>query len=327
MERVTLVEHIILSQEAIPHATGELSRILARLSLAGRMLAVEIMRAGFADKLGYTGEINVQGEEVRTLDETANDVFVRVFRTMDLISSVASEEMEGAHNYETGSRGKYVVFFDPLDGSSNVDVNGSLGSIFSIHRRRSTSGVASTADLLQAGTDQVVAGYVLYGPTTIFVYTAGDSVNCFTLDRSIGEFFLTHAGLKIPNGTGSYSVNEANEAKWQEPVRRIVQDFRTQKSSCGKRSARYVGALVADFHRLLMKGGVYMYPGETKKPDGKLRLLYEAAPLAMIAEVAGGAAIDGRQRVLEIQPKELHQRTPLFIGSRADVEEIRKALA
>jgi fructose-1,6-bisphosphatase I len=208
-----------------------------------------------------------------------------------------------------------------------VDVNGSLGSIFSIHRRRSTSGAASTADLLQAGTDQVVAGYVLYGPTTIFVYTAGDSVNCFTLDRSIGEFFLTHAGLKIPNGTGSYSVNEANEAKWQEPVRRVVQDFRTQKSSCGKRSARYVGALVADFHRLLMKGGVYMYPGETKKPDGKLRLLYEAAPLAMIAEIAGGAAIDGRQRILEIQPKELHQRTPLFIGSRADVEEIRKALA
>ena len=327
MERLTLVEHIIKSQARIPHATGELSRILARLSLAGRMIATEIMRAGFVGKLGFTGETNVQGEQTRTLDQIANETFVRVFDTMDIVSSVASEEMPHAHSYAWDEvSGKYVLFFDPLDGSSNVDVNGSMGSIFSVLRRRKTPGKVSSEDLLQPGRDQVAAGYILYGPSTMFVYTAGATVSGFTLDRSVGEFFMTHPSIKIPEGKGSYSVNEANQAKWPEGVRKAVEAFRTQKTACGPRSARYVGALVADFHRLLVQGGIYMYPGEVKKPEGKLRLMYEANPLAMIAEVAGGAATDGKRRILDIPPAEVHQRCPLFLGSKGDVDEVMKFL-
>jgi fructose-1,6-bisphosphatase I len=327
MERLTLVEHIIKSQAQVPHATGELSRILARLSLAGRMIATEIMRAGFVGKLGYSGETNVQGEQVRTLDQIANQTLVRVFNTMDLVSSVASEEMEHAHSYAWDEvSGKYVLFFDPLDGSSNVDVNGSMGSIFSVLRRRKTPGKVTNEDLLQPGRDQVVAGYILYGPSTMFVYTAGATVSGFTLDRSVGEFFMTHPNIKIPESKGSYSVNESNQSRWPEAVRRAVEAFRTQRTACGPRSSRYVGALVADFHRLLVQGGIYMYPGELKRPDGKLRLMYEANPLAMIVEVAGGAASDGRSRILDIMPADVHQRCPLFIGSKGDVDEVLKFL-
>lgn len=326
MQRFTLVEQFLKDQARTPGATGEFSRILTRLSLAGRMIALEIMRAGFVGKLGLTGSVNVQQEEVRALDVISNEVFIRVFETMDLVTSVASEEMDKEFYYAGDRQGHYVVLFDPLDGSSNVDVNGSMGSIFSIHRRKTGSGRGSLEDFLQKGTEQVAAGYILYGPSTVFVYTAGGAVNGFTLDRAIGEFFLTHPDIQIPKGKGSYAVNEANETKWDARTQELVRRFRLGQTKCGPRSARYVGALVADFHRTLIQGGVYMYPGEVKKKDGKLRMLYEAAPLAMVAKHAGGHATDGRRDILEIQPTELHMRTPLFIGARDDVLEATEFL-
>ncbi|MCC6669682.1 MAG: class 1 fructose-bisphosphatase [Planctomycetes bacterium] len=326
MQRHTLVEQFVHDQAKVPGATGELSRLLSRLSLAGRMIAMEIMRAGFVGRLGLTGDKNVQDEEVRALDVLSNDIFIRVFETVDTVSSIASEEMSDVYYYSGERTGKYVLVFDPLDGSSNVDANGAMGSIFSIHRRCTDGPRATLADFLQPGSEQVAAGYILYGPATMFVYTSGGPVNGFTLDRAIGEFFLTHPGMRIPEGTGSYAVNEANEAKWDERTRAMVQRFRLGQTACGKRSARYVGALVADFHRTLVQGGIYMYPGEAKRKNGKLRLLYEGAPLAMVARQAGGHATDGERPILEVEPAELHQRTPLYIGSRADVEEATRLL-
>jgi fructose-1,6-bisphosphatase I len=225
--------------------------------------------------------------------------------------------------------GRYVLTIDPLDGSGNVDVDGPMGTIFGIYRRHADriGHPAALVDFLQPGRDLVAAGYVLYGPSTMFVYTVGKSVNGFTLDRSIGTFFLTHPEIRIPDGVGIYSVNEANEAHWDEPTRAMVAAFRRQETTCGPRQARYTGALVADVHRTLLKGGVYMYPSTTTKPTGKLRLVYENAPLALVMEHAGGAATDGCRRILEITPSELHQRTPLYIGSAADVAEVEARLA
>lgn len=317
---VTLSEQVIKDQAATA-ASGELSTLLNRLSLAGRMIAREIMRAGFVGKLGVTGDTNVQGEEVRALDVIANDTFTQVFQNIPVVSGLASEEMDDIHVYHEDAGGKYVVIHDPLDGSGNVDINGSMGTIFSIHRRRTAKGKPVLEDFLQQGSEQVAAGYILYGPSTMFVYTTGGPVNGFTLDRTIGTFFLTHPDMRIPEGSGSYAVNEANQEKWDDKTQKMVEAFRTGGTHCGKRAARYIGALVADFHRVLLKGGIYMYPGEAKKPQGKLRLLYENAPLAFIAKNAGGAATDGNQDILTIQPTELHQRTPLMIGSKGDVAE------
>ena len=239
---------------------------------------------------------------------------------------MGSEEMDDVHYFEGNESGKYVVLHDPLDGSGNVDIDGSMGTIFSIHRRKTTD-APSVEDMLQKGSDQVAAGYILYGPATVFVYTVGGPVHGFTLDRSVGAFFLTHPDIQIPEGKGSYACNEANEAKWHEATREMVTKFRAGETECGKRSARYVGALVADFHRTLIQGGIYMYPGQEDRPAGKLRLLYEAAPLAMIAKQAGGHASDGKMPILDIEATELHQRTPLFIGAKADVEEAERLMA
>ncbi len=321
MPRPTLIEHILKRQPS--EATGELSRILARLSLAGRMIAQRILNAGFLGEHGEAGSVNVQGEEQQKLDVLANEIFKRVFETLTSVNALGSEETEGVIYYpDSEDRGKYIVLFDPLDGSGNIDINGSLGSIFSVHRRLGDRGRAELADFLQPGARQVAAGYILYGPATVFVYTVpGQSgVNAFTLDRSIGEFFLTHEDIKIPEGKGSYSVNESNEPKWEPRVRDLVASFRRGETPLGKRSARYTGALVADFHRTLLKGGIFMYPALEGRPRGKLRYLYEASPLALVAENAGGAASDGRVRLLDLKPKELHERCPLYIGSKADVE-------
>jgi fructose-1,6-bisphosphatase I len=327
MTRTTLSEQFVRDQANAPGATGELSSILNRFSLAGRMIASEIMRAGFVGRLGLTGEVNVQNEEVRALDVISNQIFTDVFAHMDLVSSIASEEMEDIHRYEQVRRGKYVVVHDPLDGSGNVDVDGSMGSIFSVYRTKDGSG-GGLADFLQKGADAIAAGYILYGPSTMFVYTAGGGpVNGFTLDRSIGTFFLTHPDMRIPQGKGSYSVNESNEPKWDEKTQAMVRAFRLGKTRCGVRSARYVGALVADFHRTLVRGGIFMYPGEVAKPEGKLRLLYEAAPLALVCRQAGGRATDGRRDILDLQPGKLHQRVPLFLGARGDVDEAMRLLA
>ena len=320
MTRLTLSEQFFRDQ-ASASASGGLSTVLNRFSLLARMLASEIMRAGFVGKLGYTGTTNVQDENVRALDVIANDTMIQVFEHMPMVAAIASEEMEDVHVLPGGESGKYLISVDPLDGSGNVDVAGQMGTIFGIHRRRSAGGTPTLDDFLQPGRELVAAGYVLYGPCTMLVYTAGGPVNGFTLDRSIGTFFLTHPDIRIPEGAGAYAVNEANERKWDEATRAMVRAFRLQETGCGKRSARYAGALVGDFHRTLLKGGVYMYPGEVEKPEGKLRLLYENAPLAFVCERAGGAASDGRQRILDITPTKLHQRTPLYLGSRCDVEE------
>ncbi|MEQ1634642.1 MAG: class 1 fructose-bisphosphatase [Planctomycetota bacterium] len=319
MTRLTLSEQFFRDQ-ALHNASGGLSSVLNRLSLAARMIASEIMRAGFVGKLGYTGTTNVQNEEVRALDVMSDDIVRQVFEKLPFIAGIGSEEMEEVHVVPGGEQGNYVLTVDPLDGSGNVDVDGQMGTIFGIYRR-ATKGPVQMADFQQTGQKLVAAGYVLYGPSTMFVYTAGGPVSGFTLDRSIGTFFLTHPDLKIPEGSGNYSVNEANEAKWDEKTKAMVRAFRMQETKCGKRGARYAGALVGDFHRTLLKGGIYMYPGEVKKPEGKLRLLYENAPLAFVCERAGGMATDGQNRILDIVPGQLHQRTPLYIGSKGDVEE------
>lgn len=325
MIRTTLAEQIGKDQ-ARSKASGELSLLLNRITLGGRLIATEIMRAGLDEKLGKTGDVNVQGEEVKALDVISNEIFLDVFSNIDVVKSMASEEMEDAHYYSGDRAGKYVVMFDPLDGSGNIDVDGSLGTIFSILRRKDPDSVATAEDFYRLGTEQIAAGYILYGPATMFVYTAGSGVNGFTLDRSVGVFFLTHEHMQFPEGGGSYSVNEANEHKWDDKTKAMVRKFRQGKTECGKRSARYVGALVADFHRTLIQGGVYMYPGDSGSPNGKLRLLYEAAPLALVAREAGGAASTGTQDVLDVKPDTLHQRVPLYIGSAPDVEEAVRLL-
>lgn len=323
--RITLSEQFFRDQ-ASASASGGLSTVLNRFSLVARMLASEIMRAGFVGKLGYTGTTNVQDENVRALDVISNDTVLQVFENVPMVAGLASEEMEDLHVFPGGEQGKYVVTTDPLDGSGNVDVAGQMGTIFGIYRRKSAAGPVQLADFLQPGRELVAAGYVLYGPCTMLVYSAGGPVNGFTLDRSIGTFFLTHPNVRIPEGEGSYSVNEANEGKWDGKTQAMVRAFRQQETACGKRAARYAGALVGDFHRTLLKGGIYMYPGEVKKPAGKLRLLYENAPLAFLCEKAGGAASDGKGRILDRVPTELHERTPLYLGSKGDVEEAVRRL-
>lgn len=324
---LTLSEQFFRDQAA-SGASGDLSTVLNRISLAARMLAAEIMRAGFVGKLGLTGDRNVQDEQVRELDIISNDIISQVMQHASMIAGIGSEEVENVFATEGSEHGKYVLTIDPLDGSGNVDVDGALGTIFGIYRRpEHRAGLpADMTDFLQPGRDLVAAGYVLYGPSTMFVYTVGERVHGFTLDRSIGTFFLTHPDIRIPEGSGSYSVNEANEAEWSDEVRGMVAAFRRQESRCGPRQARYTGALVADLHRILLKGGVFMYPPTSSRPDGKLRLLYENAPLAFVATRAGGTATDGHGDILDITPSELHQRTPLYLGSRGDVAEVQRLL-
>lgn len=322
------MSEVFFRDQATARARGDLSTILNRVSLVARMVAAEIMRAGFVGKLGLTGDTNVQDEQVRELDLIANDIVNRVMDRAPMVAGIASEEMPDAYAMEGSEGARYVLSIDPLDGSGNVDVDGAMGTIFGVHRRRDDriGQPAETEDFLQPGCDLVAAGYILYGPSTMFVYTVGGDVNGFTLDRTIGTFFLTHPGIRIPDGTGCYAVNEANETQWDESTRTMVAAFRTQATECGPRQARYSGALVADVHRTLLKGGVFLYPATRSRPEGKLRLLYENSPLAFVVERAGGAATDGRQRILDITPSELHQRTPLFIGSRGDVAEVHRLL-
>ncbi|HLU39495.1 MAG TPA: class 1 fructose-bisphosphatase [Planctomycetota bacterium] len=327
---VTLGEQFIIDQQAkVPGATGVLSTVINRISLAGRMIALEIMRAGFVGKLGLTGDVNVQDEEVRALDAISNEIFQRVFANMHVVHAMASEEMEDIAFVDGGADGKYLILYDPLDGSGNVEVDGPMGTIFSVLRRPDDGRKATVDDFLRKGSEQVAAGYILYGPATMFVYTVGGGkVHGFTLDRAIGTFFVTHPDIRFPEDgkKASYAVNEANASKWPAATRRMVEAFRNGETRCGKRAARYSGALVFDFHRTLLQGGIYMYPGEEKKPEGKLRLLYEANPLAMVARHAGGMATDGEREILDLQPTKLHQRCPLFIGSRADVEEAMRLM-
>ncbi|MCB0772226.1 MAG: class 1 fructose-bisphosphatase [Flavobacteriales bacterium] len=315
----TLSEFIIEREKDFPFATGDLSQLLTSIRLAAKLVNREVNKAGLVtDILGATDQHNIQGEQQQKLDVYANDRFITAMRNQGAVCAVASEENDEHIVFDTPTSrsGKYVVAMDPLDGSSNIDVNVSIGTIFSIYRRLDPEKV-TVDDFLQPGNQQVAAGYVVYGSSTMLVYTTGNGVNGFTLDPSIGVFCLSHPNMRIPEDGKIYSVNEGNYFDFPEPVRNYIDACKRKKYS-----ARYIGSLVADFHRNLLKGGIYMYPGTTDKPGGKLRLVYEANPLSMLVEQAGGAATDGRTRIVDIKPEKLHQRCPLFIGSKKMVEQV-----
>ncbi|MDO8956856.1 MAG: class 1 fructose-bisphosphatase [Deltaproteobacteria bacterium] len=328
MQPVTVIEHLLLHQRESPMATGRFTRLLNELILAAKIISREVNKAGLVDVLGFTGETNVQGEEVFKLDEYANRVMIHRLERAGVLCAMASEE--NADLIEIPSAfpvGEYILIFDPLDGSSNIEGNVSIGTIFSIYRRKSPEGKSVTmADVLQKGSDQVAAGYFVYGSSTMMVYTTGRGAYGFTLDPSVGEFLLSHPEIKIPEIGKIYSVNESYWNHWDASTRQVVSYFKSPDNERGQPyNLRYIGSLVADFHRNLLAGGIFMYPADNrdpKKPRGKLRLMCEAAPLAMIVEAAGGMATDGKMRILDIEPQELHQRVPLFIGSKKDVEKI-----
>lgn len=311
----TLDRFIKRKQDDFPYATGELSQLLRDIALAGKIINREITRCGLINLAGAFGVTNVQGEEQQKLDVVANIRFIRALRNGGEVCAIISEEDEGIIDLDNPN-GKYVVAMDPLDGSSNIDVNVSIGTIFSIYRRKSPQGTAITdADVLQKGSDQVAAGYLLYGTSSILVYTTGYGVNGFTYEPSLGEFFLSHQNIKSPLDGMIYSVNEGAYNTFEEGVKAYIEYCKEKQFS-----ARYIGSLVADFHRNLMKGGIYFYPASAKAPKGKLRLVYECNALAFIAEQAGGAATNGHKRILELTPTKLHERTPFFIGSKKMVE-------
>jgi fructose-1,6-bisphosphatase I len=318
----TTLSQFALKQQGPSGADYEFSAFLSRIGLVGKIISREIGRAGLADILGLTGTVNVQGEAVKKLDQFANDTFVRVFQESGLVCLLASEELEKPLEFvEKGSGGKYVLLIDPLDGSSNIDVNGTLGSIFSVYLARDPRHPDPSSDILRKGAEQIAAGYVIYGPSTVLVYTSGNGVHGFTLDPEIGEFLLSHQDIRIPPRGKTYSVNQGNYHDWTPETQRYI-DYLLEKDPKDGRpySLRYVGTLVADFHRTLLDGGIFLYPASKKSPEGKLRLLYEAFPMAMVVERAGGKATRGDGRILEIQPSKLHQRVPLMIGSPQDVE-------
>jgi len=314
-------------QADFPFASGELSRLLSDIAVASKIVSKDVRRAGLLeDFLGAKGTTNVQGEEQQKLDVIADNQFIKMFESGGEVCGIASEENDDFMPFETefSKKGKYVVLFDPLDGSSNIDVNVSIGTIFSIYRRTSEIGTSATLeDMLQPGSEQVAAGYVLYGSSTMLVYTTGKGVNGFTLDPSIGEFCLSHPNMKMPENGRIYAMNEGNINICEEGIKEYVETYcqQTLPGSSRPYSGRYIGSLVADFHRNMIKGGIYIYPDTITDPEGKLRLLYECNPLAFIAEQAGGIASTGRKRVLDIVPERLHQRIPFFIGSKQMVEQ------
>jgi fructose-1,6-bisphosphatase I len=350
---ITVSRHIMDLQRMHPEATGDLSGLLNELIVAAKTISAEVNMAGLADVLGMSGKTNIQGEEVQKLDEFSNNTIKKRMARCGYVCVMTSEEEDDIIPVSEGYEGKYTLAFDPLDGSSNIDVNVSIGTIFSIHRRKSDDGEpsfgrrstdsgdewqsagdegGSAEDLLQKGSRQVAAGYIIYGSSTMLVFTTGEGVHGFTLDPSVGEFYLSHPDIKIPGKSKYFSVNEGNYTYWDENMRRYIDYLKEQDLEGGRPySSRYIGSLVADFHRNLISGGIFLYPKDNKnpaKPSGKLRLLYEAAPLAFVVEQAGGRAITGDGRdILEIEPQELHQRVPLIIGCRYDVDEAEDFLS
>ncbi len=320
---ITIERHIIEQERKYPEATGAFSDILYDIALAAKIISREVSQAGLVDILGATDKTNVHGEVVKKLDEYADDVIYRALDHTGHLCCMASEEREEVipipDRFPTGG---YALLYDPLDGSSNIDANVSIGTIFSIHRKISDGERGSLEDCLQQGRQQVAAGYVVYGSATMLVYTTGAGVHGFTLDPSIGEFLLSHPDIRIPDPPKRiYSVNEAYYDRWtrgqKELIRRLKGVDRDDEASF---SLRYIGSMVADFHRTLLYGGIFMYPGEVERPEGKLRLLYEGAPLGFVMEQAGGRAIDGEQDILDIEPESLHQRTPIYMGSEEFVD-------
>ncbi|MEE9208230.1 MAG: class 1 fructose-bisphosphatase [Gemmatimonadota bacterium] len=326
---VTIGRFIVDQERHHPEATGVLTGILQELTLAAKLIHREVSKAGLVDILGDTARENVHGEVVKKLDEYAHEVIVRAFDHTGHLCVMASEEAEELLPIpDEFPAGDYVLLFDPLDGSSNIDANISIGTIFSIHRQCTEGRDGTLEDCLQPGHKQVAAGYVMYGSSTVLVYTTGKGVHGFTLDPSIGEFLLSHPEIRIPTpGKRIYSVNEGNYSRWSPGQQSLVNHLRGDGGEDPGYSHRYVGSLVADFHRTLLYGGIFMYPGDTRSPSGKLRLLYEAAPLAFVCEQAGGAATDGSRPILQIQPTQLHQTIPLYMGASHLIEMAGSYLA
>jgi fructose-1,6-bisphosphatase I len=320
---VTLSQFILQQERLHPEASGEFTSVLIDIAFACKMINREVTRAGLVDILGYTGSQNVHGEKVQKLDQFAHEVIYDVLSSTGQMAVLASEEDQDIIPVGPGQPvGKYVVNFDPLDGSSNINANVNIGTIFSILPRLTRKGSGGLEDVLQAGRRQLAAGYVMYGSSTMLVYTTGDGVHSFTFEPSVGEFLLSNPQIQTPERGHIYSVNEGNYCHWHDGVKRYIDWLKMDDHATGRPySARYVGSLVADFHRNLLYGGIFLYPADSKNANGKLRVLYEAAPLAFIAEQAGGAASDGARRILDIAPNAIHQRTPLILGSPQDVAE------
>ncbi|MDY6784931.1 MAG: class 1 fructose-bisphosphatase [Cyanobacteriota bacterium] len=314
----TLSRHVLQQLQSFSASAQDISAIMNRIALAGKLIARRLSRAGLMDNaLGFTGEVNVQGESVKKMDVYANEVFISVFKQSGLVCRLASEEMEKPYYIpENCPIGRYTLLYDPIDGSSNVDINLNVGSIFSIRQQEGDDLDGEARDLLQNGRKQIAAGYILYGPTTILVYSLGRGVHSFILDPSLGEFILAQENIQVPQHGSLYSVNEGNFWQWDESIRDYMRYVHRHEGY----TSRYSGALVGDFHRILMQGGVFIYPGTIKKPEGKLRLIYETAPLGFLIEQAGGRASTGTQELLDVVPTELHARTPLVIGSKEDVK-------
>lgn len=324
MPEITVTEHLLATQmKWSPQATGQFTSLLHDLIVSAKIISRNVKQAGLVDILGGTGEVNVQGERVQKLDEFANQTLVYRMRTCGAVCALGSEELEEPLIIpEDSPHGSYIIFFDPLDGSSNIDVNISIGTIFSIYRRsEDTTDPFRAERMLRPCCEQVAAGYFLYGPSTMMVYTTGHGVHGFTLDPSVGEFLLSHPDIHIASHGAIYSVNASNDRYWDEATRACVNCF-CRPTGGEPYSLRYVGSLVADFHRTLLYGGIFLYPADTKKPQGKLRLMYEAAPMALLAEQAGGKATDGVGRILDKEPRSIHERTPLVIGSPEDVDRV-----
>lgn len=333
MPKITVTEHLLLHQKRSPAATGVFTQLLYDLIVAAKIITRNVSSAGLLDVLGDTGEVNVQGEHVQKMDQYANNVMIHRMERSGALCLMASEENADIIPISNKfAQGEYVLIFDPLDGSSNIDVNVNVGTIFSIYKRKTPAAQEpGVADFLRKGDEQVAAGYFLYGPSTMMVYTTGHGVHGFTLDPTVGEFMLSHPDMTLPKQGKIYSVNEGNWAVWDDKTKAAVAYFKgTENRKGSSYSARYVGSLVADFHRTLLYGGIFMYPANYKnpnKPEGKLRLLCEAAPFAFLAEQAGGLATDGTKRIMDVEAEHLHQRVPLYIGSANDVEDAMKFLA
>ena len=326
----TLARHIINQERKHPEATGELSNLLHDLSLATKVISLEVNKAGLVDILGFTGDNNVHGEQVKKLDMYAHDMMVRAMDHGGHLCAMASEEEEEIiHIPPHFHIGKYVLLFDPLDGSSNIDANVSIGTIFSIYKRISSDNQpGTTEDCLQLGHQQVAAGYVIYGSSTMMVYTAGNGTHGFTLDPAFGEYILSHKNIQTPKKSKIYSINEGNYLYWHPGLKKYIKYLQDEdKATERPYSSRYIGSMVADIHRNLLYGGIFMYPADSRNPNGKLRLMYECNPMAFIIEQAGGRASNGKKRILDIQPEKLHQRVPIFIGSEEDVKMVEKFMA
>jgi len=324
----TVEQHLLKQQRGLSDATGTFSWLINGITLATKMVEAKIRMGGLGDGLGAYGAVNVQGENQQKLDVFANEALLHTLGLRDSVAALVSEEDELPMMMNLDpERGKYIVIFDPLDGSSNIDVNVNVGTIFSIHRRVVSAKDDLEESILQPGYKQVAAGYVVYGPSTVLVYTAGSGVHGFTLDPTIGAYVLSNESMKMPEQGTYYSTNDANADTWPPAYREYLAMLRRGELGGKAYSARYIGSLVADFHRTLLKGGVFLYPPNVKTRKGKLRLMYEANPLAFIAEQAGGMAVNGLERILDLQPTHIHERTPFVVGSKREVEALQKVLA